>query len=124
MDDNWMITASIINFPSISVRSEDIDSERIASWMVEAGINWHVIDNLLITGGVMRNRETSLGVSIGMAYQPFSDFHLRAGLKSSPFRPSIGIGYGFSMLMADVVMVYHPILGISTGLGLAYSFGF
>jgi hypothetical protein len=120
--DNWLITGSAINMPSISIQSEEVDSERIARWMAEIGFNWHVINNLFITGGVMRNAETQLGVSIGMEYQPFQDFHLRAGLKSSPFRPSIGIGYSFSKLTVDVLMIYHPILGVSTGLGLSYSF--
>jgi len=120
--DSWSVTASIINFPSISINSEEIDSERISSWMGEIGINLHVVDNLIITGGVMRDKETPLGVAFGMEYQPFSDFHLRAGLKSKPFRPSIGIGYSFSKITADVVMIYHPILGVSTGLGLSYSF--
>ena len=120
--DNLLITAAAINFPSISIHSEEVDNERIASWLVEIGANWHVNDNLLITGGVMRNKETPLGISIGMEYQPFTDFHLRAGLKSAPFRPSLGVGYRFSKMMADVVMIYHPILGVSTGLGLSYSF--
>ena len=120
--DNWLITASAVNFLSIIIESEDIDSERIAAWEVEVGVNWNVINNLLITGGVMRNKETSLGTAIGIEYQPFTDFHLRAGLRSAPFRPSLGLGYRFSMLTAEVVMIYHPILGISTGLGLSYSF--
>ena len=120
--DNWLITVSALNFPSISIQSEEVDNERIALWMTEVGFNWHVINTLFITGGVMRNNDTPLGVAVGMEYQPFSDFHLRAGLKSAPFRPSIGVGYRFSMLTADVVMIYHPILGVSTGLGLSYSF--
>ena len=120
--DNLLITASAINFPSVELNSEDIDSERITSWMVGLGMNWFVLDNLLITGGMMRNEETSFGASIGIEYQPFSDFHLRAGLQSAPFRPSLGIGYRFAMLTADIVMIYHPILGVSTGLGLSYSF--
>jgi len=122
--DNWLITASVINFPSITISSENIDSERIAAWAAEVGVNWNITNNLLITGGVARNSEIDLGASIGMEYQPFDDFQLRAGLRSAPFRPSLGIGYRFSMVTAEVVMVYHPVLGISTGLGLSYSFGF
>ena len=120
--DNWLITASVINFPSKIISSENIDSERIAAWSIEIGTNWQVINNLLITGGAMRNSETPLGVAFGIEYQPFTDFQLRAGVRSAPFRPSLGIGYHFSMITADVVMIYHPILGISTGLGLSYSF--
>jgi len=120
--DNWLITASVINFPSIIINSENIDSERIATWAAEVGVNWNVLNNLLITGGVMRNRETPIGASIGMEYRPFPDFHLRAGLKSAPFRPSLGIGYRLAAFSADVVMIYHQVLGISTGLGLSYTF--
>jgi len=122
--DNWLITASVINMPSITINSENIDSERIASWAVEVGANWQVMNSLLITGGVLRNREKSFEAGIGMEYQPFTDFRLRAGLRSAPFRPSLGIGYRFSNITADVVMIYHPVLGFSTGLGLSYSFGF
>jgi hypothetical protein len=70
----------------------------------------------------MRNGETPLSAAFGVEYQPFTDFQLRAGLRSAPFRPSLGIGYRFSMITADVVMIYHPILGVSTGLGLSYAF--
>jgi hypothetical protein len=121
--DNWLITASVINMPSITIESEDIDSERIAAWAVEVGMNWKVTNSLLITGGVLRNEENVFEAGIGMEYQPFTDFRLRAGLRSAPFRPSLGIGYRFSNISADVVMVYHPVLGFSTGLGLSYSFG-
>jgi hypothetical protein len=120
--DNWLITGSIINFPSIAINDEGVNNERIALWMAEVGFNWNVINNLFVTGGVMRNAETPMGLSVGIEYQPYKDFHLRVGLKSSPFRPSIGVGYRFSKLTTDVVMIYHPILGVSTGLGLSYSF--
>ena len=120
--DNWLITASVINFPSKVINSENIDSERIAAWSMGIGVNWQIFNNLLITGGAMRNGETPVGASFGIEYQPFTDFQLRAGLTSAPFRPSLGIGYRFSMITADVVMIYHPVLGVSTGLGLAYSF--
>ena len=120
--DNWLITASAINFPSKVINSEDIDSERIASWMMGIGVNWQIFNNLLITGGAMRNNETPIGAAFGIEYQPFADFQLRAGVNSGPFRPSLGIGYRFSMITADIVMIYHPVLGISTGLGLSYTF--
>ena len=120
--DNWLITASVINFPSKVIDSENIDSERIAAWALGLGVNWQIINNLLITGGAMRNSETSLSGAFGIEYQPFTDFQLRAGVSSAPFRPSLGIGYRFSMITADVVMIYHPVLGVSTGLGLSYTF--
>jgi hypothetical protein len=120
--DNWLITMSVINFPSVSLNSENIDSERIASFLIGMGVNWQVINNLLMTGGIAHNKEIPLDASLGMEYLPYTDFHLRVGLRSSPFRPSLGFGYHFSGLTAEVVMIYHPVLGVSTGLGLSYSF--
>ena len=120
--DNWLITASIINFPSKVINSENIDSERISAWALGIGVNWQIINNLLITGGVMRNDETPISGAFGIEYQPFTDFQLRVGVSSAPFRPSLGIAYRFSMITADVVMIYHPVLGVSTGLGLSYTF--
>lgn len=120
--DDWLITASIINFPSKILTSENIDSERIASWSAEIGVNWQIFNNLLLTGGAGRNGETPIKGALGIEYQPFTDFQLRVGLSSTPFRPSLGVGYRFSKIMADVVMIYHPVLGISTGVGLSYSF--
>ena len=35
---------------------------------------------------------------------------------------SSGIGYNFSCFTIDVASIYHPILGMSTGLGLSFSF--
>jgi hypothetical protein len=120
--DNWLITLSVINFPSVSLNSENVDNERIAPYLVEVGVNWQMIDNLLITGGVAHNKETPFDASLGMEYLPLTDFHFRAGLRTFPFRPSLGMGYRFAGLTADVVMIYHPVLGVSTGLGLSYSF--
>ncbi|MDR2138602.1 MAG: hypothetical protein LBP50_03510 [Tannerella sp.] len=120
--DNWLITGSAIHVPSVSLSSEDIDSERIGSYLIELGVNWQFIDNLLITGGLAHNKETPRKASLGMEYRPYDRFHLRSGVQTDPFCPSLGAGYRFAGLTADVVMIYHPVLGISTGLGLSCSF--
>jgi hypothetical protein len=120
--DNWLITFAAINIPSISLNSEEVDSERIGAYLIELGVNRQLIDNLLITGSVAHNRETRWSGSLGMEYRPYDDFHLRAGVHTSPFCPSLGAGYRFAGLTADIVAVYHPVLGVSTGLGLSCSF--
>ncbi|MDR2763859.1 MAG: hypothetical protein LBB90_02385 [Tannerella sp.] len=120
--DNCLITCSAINVPSISLNSEEVDSERIGTYLIELGVNWQLVNNLLITGSMAHNRETRWEASLGMEYRPYDDFHLRSGVRTAPFRPSLGAGYRFAGLIADVVMIYHPVLGISTGLGLSFSF--
>ncbi|MDR1454579.1 MAG: hypothetical protein LBJ01_02905 [Tannerella sp.] len=120
--DNWLITCSAVNLPSVSLNSEEVDTERIGTYLIELGANWQFIDNLLITGSMAHTMETGWSGSLGMEYRPYNDFHLRTGVRTSPFCPSLGAGYRFAGLTADVVMIYHPALGISTGLGLSCTF--
>jgi hypothetical protein len=120
--DSWLITFSAVNIPSVSLNSEEIDSERIGTYLTELGVSRQFVSNLLITGGVAHSRETRLAGSLGMEYRPYGDFHLRTGVRTSPFCPALGAGYRFAGLAADIAAVYHPVLGVSTGLGLSCSF--
>jgi hypothetical protein len=120
--DNFLIALSIINFPSISLNEEDVDSERIGAYMAELNVNCNVTSDVLITGGIAHCEETPLLASFGIEYLPLDDFYLRAGLRTSPLVPSLGVGYCLNGFMVDTVMIYHPVLGTSLGLGLSYSF--
>lgn len=120
--ENWLIGLSIINFPAIALNDENTDKKHTTPLLIQAGINWQFINNLLITTGATYTEETPFSASIGMEYNPFPDFQLRMGIKTTPLCPSLGAGYQISMFMADVVMVYHSVLGISTGIGLSFTF--
>ncbi|MDR2918442.1 MAG: hypothetical protein LBV72_03625 [Tannerella sp.] len=120
--DNWLIGLSIINCATVSLSDEDIATKHMTPFLVQAGFNWEFINNLLITGGATYQEETPFSASVGMEYTPFTDFQLRAGVKTNPLLPSLGASYRLSIVMADVVMIYHPVLGISTGIGLSISF--
>ena len=58
----------------------------------------------------------------GIEYAPFKNFHIRAGVQTTPLLPTLGIGYRLTGFTVDVATIYHPVLGVSTGLGLSYSF--
>lgn len=120
--DNWLIGLSVINFPSVALSDENTDKKYITPFLIQAGINWQFINNVLITSGISYTEDIPFSASLGMEYVPFTDFQLRMGIKTNPFCPSIGAGYRISKLMAEVVMLYHPVLGTSTGIGLSFSF--
>jgi len=120
--ENVLIGLSAINLPSVTLNEEGVDSERIGAYLAELNINWNIIDNVLLTGGAAHCKETPFSASLGMEYVPLDDFRFRAGIRSAPFRPSLGVGYSFLDITLDVAMVYHPVLGVSLGLGLSYSF--
>ncbi|MDR0713585.1 MAG: hypothetical protein LBF89_04910 [Bacteroidales bacterium] len=120
--DNLLTGLSIINSPSVSLNDEGIDSKRIGAYLAALDANWYMMNDVLITAGIAHCEETPLSASLGMEYLATDDFHLRAGVRTSPFQPSLGIGYRFNGVMIDAVMIYHPVLGASLGLGLSYSF--
>jgi hypothetical protein len=57
-----------------------------------------------------------------MEYEPFDHFKFRAGLRSSPLKPSLGIGYQIADIQLDVGMLYHSVLGVSVGVGISFNF--
>lgn len=120
--DNLLTGLSIINFPSVSLNEEGVDSKRIGAYLAELNMNWRMMNDVLITAGIAHCEETPLSASFGMEYIPRDNFRFRAGVRTSPFLPSLGIGYRLNGVTIDAVMIYHPVLGISRGLGLSYSF--
>jgi hypothetical protein len=120
--ENWLFTLAAINFPSVLLNGEHVDTKRLATFFMQAGINWQMTDNLLLTGGAAHTGEMPFGASLGMEFVPLPDFRIRAGVRTSPFCPSLGIGYGMAGIRLDVAAIFHPVLGASTGIGLVYSF--
>ena len=57
-----------------------------------------------------------------MEYMPFDDFKIRMGLRTTPLQPSLGVGYHIAGFNVDIGMVYHSVLGVSMGIGVAFSF--
>jgi hypothetical protein len=120
--DNLLAGLSIINFPSVLLNEEGVDSKRIGAYLAELNMNWDIMSDVLITAGIARCKETPFSASFGMEYLPLDDFRLRAGVRTSPLQPSMGMGYRFNGIVVDAAMIYHPVLGANLGLGLSYSF--
>jgi len=120
--ENVLLGLSVINFPSVSLNEESADSKRIGSYQAELNVNWNMMGDVLLTAGAAHGEETPLSASFGMEYLPFDDFCIRTGIRTSPFRPSLGVGCRLGIIMADAAMIYHPLLGVSMGLGLSCSF--
>lgn len=120
--DNWLIGVSIINIPSIALTDGYNDKKYITPFLIQAGIRWQFINDMLITAGAACMEETPFTASVGTEYTPFPDFQLRMGISTHPLSPSAGVSYRIAMLTADVVAIYHPVLGISTGIGLSFAF--
>lgn len=120
--EKLLIGMLIMDLPSVAIKKEDIDTNYFMSYSIQIGFQWEVINSLLIVGNLETNKQTTLTGCTGLEYQLYKQFYVRAGIKATPLLPTIGVGYRFSCFSVDVATVYHPVLGISTGIGLKYSF--
>jgi hypothetical protein len=120
--ENVLTGLSILHFPSIRTGDKNIDNKHIASYSVQLGFNWEIMNMVLITGSLENRSEDAITGSFGMEYMPFDDFKLRTGIRTAPLCPSFGVGYRIVNISADIGMIYHAILGVSMGVGLSFSF--
>ncbi|MDR2680479.1 MAG: hypothetical protein LBC47_06680 [Tannerella sp.] len=120
--ENVLTGLSILHFPSVKTGDKNIDNKHIASYSVQLGFNWDIMNMALITGSLENSEENVITGSFGMEYIPFDDFKIRTGIRTAPLRPSLGVGYCIAGIDADVGMMYHSILGVSMGVGLSFSF--
>ena len=120
--DKLLIGMLIMNFPSVSIGDKNIEIEDFNYYLIQISFQWEIINSLLITGSVGTENENLVVGNFGLEYTAFDSFFIRAGIQAAPLLPSLGIGYNFSCFTIDVASIYHPILGMSTGLGLSFSF--
>lgn len=120
--ENVLTGLSILHVPSVKVGDKNIRNKHIAPYSIQFGFNWNITNTMLITGSLDNCEEDPVSGSFGMEYMPFDDFRIRTGIRTSPLRPSLGVGYRIAGFDMDVGMVYHSVLGISMGVGISFSF--
>ena len=120
--DKLLIGMLIMNFPSIGIHKYTTEIKYFTGYSVQIGFQWEIINSLLIVGTIESNKEHTWMGNAGIEYAPFKNFHIRAGVQTTPLLPTLGIGYRLIGFTVDVATIYHPVLGVSTGLGLSYSF--
>ena len=120
--DKLLIGMLIMNLPSVSIGDKEIEIEDFNYYLIQISFQWEIINSLLITGSVGTENENLVVGNFGLEYTAFDSFFIRAGIQTAPLLPSLGIGYNFSCFTIDVASIYHPILGMSTSLGLSFSF--
>lgn len=120
--DKLLIGMLMMNFPSITIHKNEAVTKCFTGYSVQIGFQWEVINSLLIVGTVESNESHTCMGNAGIEYVPFKNFHVRAGVQTTPLLPTLGVGYRLAGFTVDVATIYHPVLGVSTGLGLSYSF--
>jgi len=77
------------------------------------GIGYKVLDNLLLCAEVEKDLRMPLRVKAGAEYYPVKAVALRAGTLSAPFETHFGIGFIYKRYRIDFAVQEHPVLGWS-----------
>lgn len=120
--ENMLIGLSITDLPYVRLDDKSINIEDFNYYYVQGGFNWQFINNMLIAVSTSYNNYTHIRFETGIEYIAYESFFIRGGIQTNPLTPAFGVGLKFSTIRLDVAVNHHSLLGISSGVGLTYSF--
>lgn len=111
------IGAHVFN-PSRS-RLAEFRDERSGT-VFQVGLGYRVGTQVLLFSEAEKNVFSPVIFRSGIEYACLSAFYLRLGAAFNPGRFSFGFGYRWKKITLDIASNYHPDLGFSPGLSLAF----
>ena len=95
--------------------------EKLAS-VYTIGLGYEASDKFLVSAEIEKEENQPVNVNAGMQYKFLPEFMARIGIATNTSNAYAGIGLFLKTFRLDVVVSYHPQLGITPGLMLIYSF--
>ena len=96
------------------------DFMRKSRYSLHTGLEWKPNDSLLFAAEVQNNAEIPVAGHLGVEYGFMETLYIRAGIRTNPLIPSVGLGYRYSLCGLDAGVAYHYVLGISPNLTLKF----
>lgn len=118
--DNLCIGVLISNPFRVSFKTGE--SEYDLPVMLNIGLKWLFADSFDILFEVEKDTRYPICIKSGFAYRIEDLIELRLGILTSPWIPTLGIGYKSKGFGFDVAGNYHPVLGLSPSVSIHYSF--
>ena len=87
-----------------------------------AGILFRLLPDLILLLETSSDYKKHFNVKTGIEYEIAGHFTVRAGFKNQPQTPSIGFAYSEPQWRTDVAFFLHPVLGLSSAIGIGYCF--
>lgn len=91
--------------------------------ILKAGINYSFSSSVSLSLETAKELSRKALFKAGIEYRPYPSFFLRAGISNDPIRSAFGIGFFIQRFQMDLSASYHPLLGISSQIGLICFFG-
>jgi hypothetical protein len=120
--DNLLIGVLMMNAVSVHTEDKTTKDKDFKDYTIQLGMEWKVINNLLITAYAGTGKDREWAGAAGLEYEAFHSFYVRSGVEVNPVMPCFGAGYDLFPFSMDVAAVYHPVLGVNTGIGITFTF--
>lgn len=98
------------------------NDERIPT-TITFGIAYEFSEKVLCTVEAEKELQYNPIYKVGMEYRFLENLYIRAGVTSNPNQMSLGIGYVFKRIKADISFSSHQVLGISPHIGFSFELG-
>lgn len=120
LPEKLLIGAHVNNPLRLTV--DDETDEKLPTVM-RFGLNYSPSKKLMLLAEVEKDLDYSPVYKLGIEYRPVEKLSLRGGFNANPFQGAFGIGLNLKKLTIEVASLFHPTLGVSPHLSLAYAFG-
>lgn len=97
------------------------DEEKLAS-VYTVGLGYEASENFFFSAEVEKEEEQPVNVNAGMQYRFLPQLMARTGISTNTSNIYLGVGLFLKSFRLDVVAGYHPQLGVTPGLLIAYDF--
>jgi hypothetical protein len=86
------------------------------------GFSWKLSNGTIISSEVLKNLDDDLQAKGGIEYPVSKKIFLRAGVHNHPNSISLGMGFNFSYLKANIAFSRHPVLGYTPSADISFQF--
>ena len=95
--------------------------EKLAS-VYTVGLGYEASEKFFVSAEIEKEENQPVNVNAGMQYKFLPQFMARAGIATNTSNVYAGVGLFLKTFRLDVVASYHPQLGVTPGLMIAYNF--
>jgi len=120
--DDVLIGVLISDLPSVKINDENINTNSFNNYLIQIGFQYKVINTVLIAASLGHNNRKNIYPDLGIEFEPYENVFVRAGMEGDLVMPTVGVGYKYSDFNINTAFTYHSVLGISSGIGISYSF--
>jgi len=91
-------------------------------WNLHGGMSYKAIEGCSLLLETCYGASKRFNLSFGLEYELAELFNLRVGMQTATKTPSFGIAYQWNQWKIDTGFALHPVLGLSSIIGLNYCF--